>query len=133
MLFELSLKKPSRIRREKKGGAARSGLDQAERQHPASLRALGKQVCSTVLGNDRQPPRTGRTHTEARQQHPVLYAFLLEDPPELHTPRPCQVQVFSPLLLCWEAIALTRKGTAVVQWALFIHAQPLFHCTVLVL
>lgn len=54
-------------------------------------------------------------------------------PPELHTPRPCQVQVFSPLLLCWEAIALTQKGTAVVQWALFIHAQPLFHCTVLVL
>lgn len=30
-----------------------------------------------------------------------------------------------PLLLCWAAVALTREDTAVVQWALFRHAQPL--------
>lgn len=62
-------------------------------------------------------------HGEAGRQHPALYAFL-PDRRTLNSTHGGPVACLSPLLLCWEAVALTQDGTVLSMGSTHTHTGP---------
>lgn len=79
-----------------------------------------EQVCSTVMGNDKQDSHWGQEAAPSA----VCIPSGLEDLPQLHIPRPYLVQVFSPLLLCWEAVALTGRHCGCPMGSIHTRTAP---------